>query len=162
MRRRRPTLRGALVAALLGTGAGTAEAEPSPPASPPAAERSAAGEPLAGEAAAVRTLGLVTGDTVTSSGGRIAVRPREGVRFLRYRDGEHQYVVPSDAVPLLRADRLDRRLFDVNGLLAGGYDRLPALPLIVSDASGASVARGLRVGRRLAAIDGFAAEVPGP
>jgi hypothetical protein len=52
-------------------------------------------------------------------------------------------VIPSDAVPLLNADRLDPRLFDVTALLDFGYDdRRTDLPLIVT---GAPAAAGLRV-----------------
>jgi hypothetical protein len=162
--RQRRTIHGALVlvfmAAIVGASPGVAAAEPAPPSAPqpgpkPADPADPANTADAGEAQA-RTLTLITGDRVTSIGGRITVQPRTGVQFIRYGDGEHQYVMPSDAIPLLRADRLDRRLFDTTELFAGDYDRLPELPLVVSDAS---TARGLTVSRRLAAIDGFSAKV---
>ena len=36
--------------------------------------------------------------------------------------GSHLYVVPRSAIPLLKAGRVDSDLFDVNGLIADGYD----------------------------------------
>ncbi|TDD39366.1 peptidase S8 [Nonomuraea terrae] len=147
--RQRRTLHGALVlvtASLVAATPGIATAEPGPP--PARADQAAEAQP--------RTLTLITGDRVTSAGGRITVQPRKGVQFVRFGDGEHQYVMPTDAIPLLRADRLDRRLFDVAELFAGDYDRLPRLPLIVSDSS---VTRGLSADRRLPAVDGFSAKV---
>ncbi|AWS41732.1 S8 family serine peptidase [Streptosporangium sp. 'caverna'] len=161
MRQRRRTAHGALVLAFVAAFVGSpsiAAAEPAPTPAPPPVPLGVAQDtsPDSGEATA-RTVTLITGDRVTSFGGRITVKPRHGVQFLRYGDGKHQYVMPSDAIALLRADRLDRRLFDVEELLAGDYDRLPDLPLIVSDSS---ATRGLTAGRRLAAVDGFAAKTP--
>lgn len=138
-----------LVTALLAAAApGVAAAEPAPPTPADQATGTTDARP--------RTLTLITGDQVTSIGGRITVRPRKGVQFARFADGKHQYVFPTDAIPLLRADRLDRRLFDVTELLESDYDRLPRLPLIVSDNS---TARGLTASRKLPAVDGFAAKV---
>jgi subtilisin family serine protease len=104
-----------------------------------------------------RTVTLITGDRVTSYGaGRLTVAPRKGVAFLSYKNRKHQYVIPTDAVALLRADRLDPRLFDVTGLLEAGYDKRDHLPLIVS---GSSNAKGLAAKRPLAAVGGYATKV---
>ena len=92
---------------------------------------------------------LVTGDRVsvrTLDGERVPhVEPaagREDIPFSVYRAGDHLYVVPADAVPLLNAGRLDRRLFDVAALLSFGYDdaRRSDLPLIVQREAGDAAA----------------------
>ena len=160
--RQRRTIHGALgllfMAVLVGATAGVALADPGQPSTsqPGTGPADPAITPDAGRARA-RTLTLITGDRVTSVGGQITVQPRKGVQFIRFGDGKHQYVMPSDAIPLLRADRLDRRLFDMTELFAGDYGRKGELPLIVSDAA---AARGLTVSRRLSAIDGFSSKVP--
>jgi subtilisin family serine protease len=83
---------------------------------------------------------LVTGDRVTvrTLEGELVpqVEPgagREDVPFSVYRAEGQLQVVPADAIPLLNAGRLDRRLFDVATLLSFGYDdsRRSDLPLIV-------------------------------
>ena len=79
---------------------------------------------------------LVTGDRVLlAPDGRIlTVEPapgREHIPITRYSSGGHEHVVPHDAVPLLTADRLDPRLFDITLLREFGYDdRRATLPLI--------------------------------
>lgn len=83
-----------------------------------------------------RTITLVTGDrVVTGDGGRVlsveAGPGRAGVTFTMTTLKGHIRVVPSDAVPLLAADRLDPRLFDVNMLTDLGYHQPDQLPLIV-------------------------------
>ncbi|MEV0155556.1 S8 family serine peptidase [Micromonospora sp. NPDC050686] len=108
--------------------------------------------------AEARTVTLITGDRVTVLGrNRVSVTPRTGVTFHRYRANGHHYVIPSDAVPLLRADRLDRRLFDLTELLAAQAARPSSLRLVVS---GATAAPGLSAQRRLPAVRGFTAETP--
>src|SRR2546422_6603847 len=73
---------------------------------------------------------LVTGDTVhvTVAGGRyrtsteLAPRPDgHPVLVSTLVGGGHTYVVPSDAAQLVASGRLDRRLFDVQQLIADGY-----------------------------------------
>jgi len=77
---------------------------------------------------------------------RVAIEPTPGrtdVSFLTSRHGGHLRVVPTDALPLLRAGRLDSRLFDVTTLLESGYDdRRADLPLLVTyDDAAAPAAR---------------------
>ncbi|MEV1328147.1 S8 family serine peptidase [Micromonospora costi] len=158
MRHRRSTPYGALAlvtaVALLVGAADPASAGPTPP---PAAPPAAGPAPVEPGGQPTRTLTLITGDRVESSAGRIAVTPRRGVQFLRYRHGDDQYVVPSDALALLREDRLDERLFNVSQLLTDGFDRRADLPLIASDLTGM---RGLTAQRHLASVDGFATAIP--
>lgn len=83
------------------------------------------------------TVTLITGDQVTTDGlgGTSVTRApgRAGIRFLTQRIDGDQYVIPDDALPLLRSGRLDRRLFDVTELHRFGYDdRAAELPLLVS------------------------------
>ncbi|GAA4673474.1 S8 family serine peptidase [Phytohabitans rumicis] len=112
---------------------------------------------------------LVTGDVVRASGGRVvsveAGTGRDRVGFVAERRAGHQYVYPSDVLGLLAADRLDRRLFDVTGLLAAGYGdgRRDSLPLIVQHGGGAKRAgarqlAGLRatVTAEVPVVDAFA------
>ena len=55
------------------------------------------------------------------------------MRFVSSREDGHQYVVPVDAMPLVRDGRLDRRLFDLTTLGEFGYDdRAAELPLLVA------------------------------
>jgi subtilisin family serine protease len=93
--------------------------------------------------APVRTVTLITGDRLTvtdTKPERVAVRPgpgRAGIRFLTRNVHGHLQVLPSDALPLVNAGRLDPRLFDVTTLLASGYDdRRADLPLIVTYQAG--------------------------
>ncbi|GAA0318480.1 S8 family serine peptidase [Actinoallomurus spadix] len=88
-----------------------------------------------------RTATLISGDRVTlTRDGGVSVVPGPGrakIPMLTSTVSGHVRVVPADAVPLLRAKRLDPRLFDVTGLLADGYnDRRADLPIIASTDSG--------------------------
>ncbi|WP_431727805.1 S8 family serine peptidase [Verrucosispora sp. TAA-831] len=110
------------------------------PASPAGAADAAGSAPLPG--GDTRTATLITGDrvTVTADGG-VSVVPGPGrseIPMLTSTIAGRVRVVPADALPLLRADRLDPRLFDVTGLLADGYDddRRADLPIIASTDSG--------------------------
>ncbi|WP_144119871.1 S8 family peptidase [Catellatospora sichuanensis] len=145
----RALLAGGIAAALLMAAPGTAGAEQ---AASPQADRPALSNTK------TQTVALITGDRVSVHGnGRISLTPRDGVTYRSYRVKDHHYVIPSDAVPLLAANRLDKRLFDVTELLAVQATRKATLPLIIS---GASSAPGLTAERRLPAVKGFAAEVP--
>lgn len=85
---------------------------------------------------------LITGDRVTLAGGRVAVHPgpgRAGIGFLKQRRNDRVHVIPTDALPLLRDDRLDPRLFDITELIRSGYaDSRTDLPLIVTFTGGAT------------------------
>ncbi|MGX7673931.1 S8 family serine peptidase [Plantactinospora sp. DSM 117369] len=114
---------------------------------------------------------LLTGDRVSlpsADAKRIAVRPAEGrshIQFVVRRERDNVYVVPSDAQRLVQTGKIDRRLFDVAGLVRAGYhdDARGTLPLIVAYRPGAArrggdtlVAAGARVTRDLPAISGAA------
>nr|WSZ11910.1 S8 family peptidase [Streptomyces canus] len=101
---------------------------------------SSLGSGAAGSASpAARYVTLLTGDRV-----RLDARGRvTGVRQAPGREhvpvsvrgvGGDQYVVPADAAALIGQGLLDKRLFDVSGLIRAGYDdtRRGTLPLIVS------------------------------
>ncbi|WP_432171627.1 S8 family serine peptidase [Streptomyces sp. 1222.5] len=92
-------------------------------------------------AGAGRTVTLVTGDkvTVTDLGrGRRTVtvqRPRGATGAVRTQESDGRLtVVPDEALPYLRAGTLDRRLFDVSGLIRQGLTDAgsDATPLIVT------------------------------
>ncbi|AXG79302.1 1,4-dihydropyridine esterase [Streptomyces paludis] len=88
---------------------------------------------------------LITGDQVhvDTHGKVVRVQRgegRESVRISIRRIGDDTYVMPSDASLLVGQGRLDRRLFNVTGLLKAQYDdaHRATLPLIVSYAKNAS------------------------
>ncbi len=119
-----------------------------------------------------RDITLITGDRLSvavDGSNRIAVRPapgRENVGFVRKSAAGRLTVVPNDALPLIRAGRLDQRLFDVTRLLADGYDdaRSAALPLIVESGGAAAVRlealRDTTAVRALPAVNGTAVALP--
>ncbi|WP_460666899.1 S8 family serine peptidase [Kribbella swartbergensis] len=113
---------------------------------------------------------LVTGDRITLSGGdpaRAAVTPgpgRAGITFSTQRTKDHLYVIPSDVRDELTSGRLDRRLFDVTGLIKAGYDdkSSKAIPVVVTYAGKArprSAAPGATVTRQLPVVNGAAMKV---
>ncbi|WP_405099596.1 S8 family peptidase [Micromonospora sp. NBC_01412] len=117
--------------------AAPAAGPPTPPSSQPDAPGSGAGLPVA------RTqVTLITGDVVTVAVGadrkvtagvsETAYRPGPPPSFLQVSDGDALYVYPSDAISLVKAGKLDARLFDVNYLASNGYDNTSSsdLPLI--------------------------------
>src|SRR4051794_7751519 len=56
---------------------------------------------------------LITGDRVTVNGTKASVQPGPGrakVRFVSQASGGHRYVIPYDALALLRDGRIDKRL----------------------------------------------------
>ncbi|MFI6650072.1 S8 family peptidase [Streptomyces sp. NPDC050529] len=76
---------------------------------------------------------VVTVDLADPNAGGVQVRTQ----------GDHTYAVPTQAMPLLAADRLDPRLFDVTELVAMGYDdaRTGSVPLIATAPENARSAR---------------------
>ncbi|MFI2640004.1 S8 family serine peptidase [Streptomyces sp. NPDC018610] len=157
--RRASLLSAGLVIALLPAGQAAARqtADPGP----------AAGAPAAGAPATARTVTLVTGDkvTVTELGGgkkNVTVRRPDGATGAvrtQVSDGVIT-VVPDEALPYLRAGRLDRRLFDVSALLRQGLADTSTgeLPLIVTYGKGARTATpsGTERTRDLASVHGAA------
>ncbi|MFF9581880.1 S8 family serine peptidase [Streptomyces achromogenes] len=153
VRRGTALLAAALVSALL-------------PAGPAVARAAPAAAPARG-AAAPATVTLVTGDrvTVTELGhGRQTVtvqRPRGATGAVRtQRTDGHLTVVPDEALPYLRAGTLDRRLFDVTGLIRQGLTdaRTDTLPLIVTYGKGvrAATLAGAERTRELPSLRGAA------
>jgi subtilisin family serine protease len=110
------------------------------------------------------TVTLVTGDRLTVDGpGRVTVKPRKGISYLTRTVHGHLSVIPSDALGLLDAGKLDPRLFDVTTLIWFGYDdRRADLPLIVTYTGGAGgraatrATLGATAGRDLFAVNGVA------
>jgi len=159
------TVRVGVAVGLLVAGVGSAApAGAAPPAAPAATG-------AVGQDEQVRTVTLVTGDRVGVQGNgtrlvNVERGPgRTGVTFTVQLAGGHLEVTPSDALPLLRAGRLDPRLFDVTSLVRFGYDdRRADLPLIVSysgdaakaPARAAMAGAGARVVRDLPRIGALA------
>ncbi|HWO63251.1 MAG TPA: peptidase S8, partial [Umezawaea sp.] len=110
-----------------------------------------------------KTVTLVTGDKVVLDGDRlVSVTPgahRENVSFQVTRHAGRVRVVPSDVARTLAEGRVDRRLFDVTGLVEAGYDdaRRDTVPVIVS---GGHPPSGALVAEALPTVDAVAAEVP--
>ncbi|MEV5541052.1 S8 family serine peptidase [Saccharopolyspora shandongensis] len=122
-----------------------------------------------------QTVTLITGDVVTvttSDGGAETVdvdRPDDATGGVHVQEsGGDLYVLPDEAMPLLAADELDRRLFNVTDLIEMGYDdaKATSVPLISTYApagtptaepvapKGAKLVRDLRrVGAAALAVD---------
>ncbi|NUT31556.1 MAG: S8 family serine peptidase [Hamadaea sp.] len=156
-RRRWQLLAAAAVVPMLATGVAVlqqpAQAVPQRPAT-------------AAKATSTHKVTLVTGDVVTvttmADGKQIADvdRPDDAVGGIRMQEIRGDlYVIPDEAVPLLGAGRLDRRLFDVTGLIEMGYDDAKAtgVPLIATyTGKQRSAPQGGRVTRALPGIRGAA------
>ncbi len=161
----------ALLTAGLVTGAGPGERSGSGAAAPAdfvAKARKAQGEPSA--------VTLITGDRVhVDAEGRVdRIQPgkgREQVRVTVRRVGDSTYVLPADASRLVAQGKLDRRLFDVTGLIRDRFDdaHRGTLPLIVSytkdtqdtaRAKSAISAAEVSVRRSLPAVKGEALTAP--
>ncbi len=94
----------------------------------------------------VKTVTLVTGDVVevsTETDGRtsVVIQPRPDGSIPQAAISQvhdHLYVVPSEALGLLAANRLDQDLFDVTGLIDSKYDDAarPTLPVMVDYGTG--------------------------
>ncbi|MFG2003448.1 S8 family serine peptidase [Spirillospora sp. NPDC048911] len=148
------------------------------PAAAPAAPASAAGPVAADRVASSggRWVTLVTGDRVLvgtrgrgmARDGIVKVVPgegRTGMRFRRYIDRGDTYVVPMDALALIGRGLVDRRLFDVTGLIRAGHDDRARqdVPLIVTGtgkgvaaAKSGTSAAGAEVVRELPSVAGVA------
>ncbi|WP_026058049.1 S8 family peptidase [Streptomyces sp. SS] len=115
---------------------------------------------------------LVTGDvvtvTTTADGKQTADvdRPDSAVGGVKLQEIKGDlFVIPDEAIPLLGADKLDRRLFNVTDLIEMGYDdaKSAAVPLIATYTQSKSRAaveptapRGSRLTRKLKGIRGAA------
>ncbi|AUS78483.1 hypothetical protein C1701_08985 [Actinoalloteichus sp. AHMU CJ021] len=127
---------------LLGAALGPATAAASPDRAAAAADPPPTGSPRDDVPARVT---LVTGDQVfvrRDDDGPLAVtgvRMAEGrsdVGYTRVRLDGQEYVYPLDALPLVAADRIDERLFNVSLLVDQGFDdlRSPDLSLLATGA----------------------------
>ncbi|HEX8629362.1 MAG TPA: S8 family serine peptidase, partial [Catenuloplanes sp.] len=169
MHRSRRTVPVALVAGLL---AAPVSATGTPGmAAPPGPLRIASGTAV-GPDSGGHTVTLLTGDKVTlaapdaTAASVQRAKGREKVSFGVFSGGGRLYVIPSDAQNLIRAGKVDRRLFDVTGLIKAGYHDAArtTTPLILQferggparAASRAVTAAGARVTRDLPAIAGAA------
>ncbi|MFB8174689.1 hypothetical protein ACFC8N_01220 [Streptomyces sp. NPDC055966] len=157
VRRGAALLAAGLVSALIPVGPAAAAAHPAPR------------PPGSGSPTAATTVTLVTGDkvTVTDLGhGRMTVtvrRPEGATGAVRTQEsGGAISVVPDEALPYLRAGTLDRRLFDVSGLIRQGLADAGsgATPLIVTYGRGARAATpaGAVTERALPSLGGAAVE----
>jgi subtilisin family serine protease len=79
-----------------------------------------------------------------------AARRVSAVPFLTYELRDDIYVVPGDAAPLVSSGVLDRRLFNVSGLVRQGYDdrRSAVLPLLAEYPDSRSLSQAAPVGAR--------------
>ncbi|MEU4353128.1 S8 family peptidase [Streptomyces virginiae] len=128
--------------------------------------------PAPARPSATHKVTLVTGDVVTvttmADGKQTADVDRPpsafgGVKVQQIKGD--LFVIPDEAVPLLGADKLDRRLFNVTDLIEMGYDdaKSAAVPLIATydrsksrSAGGPTAPRGSRLTRDLKGIGGAA------
>ncbi|WP_217547202.1 S8 family serine peptidase [Streptomyces sp. GbtcB6] len=124
--------------------------------------------PLTGQSTTTppQTVTLITGDTVTLAvgpDGKKAVdvrrgKGREAATFLSSeKDGEIS-VLPADAIPLIKAGRLDPALFNVSQLVAQGYTdaKTGSTPVIATYTKGSETPEGTRRTLALPGIDGAA------
>ncbi|WP_285749328.1 S8 family serine peptidase [Lentzea sp. NBRC 105346] len=96
-----------------------------------------------------RTVTLITGDRVHVQDNEpkaiVRAQGRENIRFNVQRRNNHTYVIPEDAMDLVASGQVDRRLFDVTGLIQFGYDdaRRKTTPVLVTQQLGVQNAREL-------------------
>ncbi|MET9789594.1 S8 family serine peptidase [Streptomyces canus] len=113
-----------------------------------------------------QTVTLITGDTVSLTvgpDGKYAVdvqrgKGREAATFVSSeKDGEVS-VLPADAIPLVKAGRLDPALFNVTQLVKQGYadSKTGTTPLIATYTKGSATPDGTRRTLMLPTIDGAA------
>ncbi|NLG22043.1 MAG: S8 family serine peptidase [Actinomycetales bacterium] len=158
-RRRTPlALSLALTSALLATAAVTpALATSTPEANPAAAGPSEqiVGGSATSEGAAGTLVTLITGDQAVVSydaDGQPSAFLRTDEDYLRQREGDAIYLVPTSALAAVQAGTLDRELFNVTGLVEAGYDDASRddIPVIVSGALPRT--RGVHAGATLESI----------
>ncbi|MFG2591383.1 S8 family serine peptidase [Streptomyces sp. NPDC048438] len=161
--RRRQLIAAATVVPLLASGLAVlqtpAQAAPSRPTTP-------------AKPSATHKVTLVTGDVVTvttmADGKQTAEvdRPDTAIGGVKIQEIKGDlFVIPDEATPLLGTDKLDRRLFNVTGLIEMGYDdaKSAAVPLIATydrsksrSAVEPTAPRGSKLTRKLDAISGAA------
>ncbi|WP_405534970.1 S8 family serine peptidase [Streptomyces sp. NBC_00075] len=117
-------------------------------------------------ATSTQTVTLITGDTVsvtTGADGKNAVdvrrgQGREAATFLSSEKNGEVSVLPTDAIPLIRAGRLDPALFNVTQLVKQGYSdaKTGATPVIATYTKGSTTPDGARRTLALPGIDGAA------
>lgn len=101
------------------------------------------------------TRDTLTVDRADGSAGGVEVR----------QTGDAYYVIPDEAAPLIAAGTLDRRLFDVTGLIGMGYDdaRTDGLPVIATYGAATrsvpAALKGSSLTHRLDSIHGAALKV---
>lgn len=116
------------------------------------------------------TVTLITGDRILVEKDRtgrsrasVVSRAPGTATYTLVPQGESLYVIPDQALPAMAAGTVDKRLFDVAGLVEQGYadDTSDALPLIIESAPGLSSQRieGAQTERALPSIHASAAEV---
>ncbi|MEU4394154.1 S8 family serine peptidase [Kribbella sp. NPDC023855] len=138
-------------------GAVAAQSAPTSPAAKPAAQ------------ALDKHVTLLTGDRVTLVGGdpaKASVQPAPGRKHMTFRTQQVKdqlFVIPSDLSGAVASGRLDRRLFDVQGLIKAGYDDRASkvIPLVVTYQARAkrSTLPGATISRALPAVNGSAVKV---
>lgn len=117
------------------------------------------------------TVTLITGDRVTLTGpdhADVAIAPADHRRsFQQYSVDGHVYVIPSNVRSQVARGVLDRRLFDITGLIEARYDdeHADTIPLIVSNAPGARPeqrieAAGADAGKRQPLVAATPAKLP--
>ncbi|MGY1496726.1 S8 family serine peptidase [Streptomyces sp. QTS52] len=116
--------------------------------------------------ASAQTVTLITGDTVSltaGADGKNAVdvrrgKGREAATFLSSEKNGEVSVLPTDAIPLIQAGRLDPALFNVSQLVKQGYTdaRTAATPVIATYSKGSATPEGSRRTLALPGIDGAA------
>ncbi|MGW1778223.1 S8 family serine peptidase [Streptomyces sp. NPDC002143] len=117
-------------------------------------------------ATSTQTVTLITGDTVsltTGADGKNAVdvrrgKGREAATFLSSEKNGEVSVLPTDAIPLIKAGRLDAALFNVTQLVSQGYSdaKTGATPVIATYSKGSATPEGARRTLALPGIDGAA------
>jgi len=113
-----------------------------------------------------QTVTLITGDTVTLTvgpDGKNAVdvrrgKGREAATFLSSEKNGEISVLPADAVPLIKAGRLDPALFNITQLVKQGYTdaKTGSTPVIATYGKGTETPEGTRRTLALPGIDGAA------